>query len=658
MSESLKNALRNASAFRGVNENDLQDLAKGFAEEEIEAGRAIITQGEEGSDLYVVVAGAFEVLIRDDETGLEKSVKQLKEGDVVGEIALLIDVRRTATVRARTAGKIGRITREAFDRVLDHSPTLARSMLRTLAVSAAASYESISVIPFVKAEEFPNALDHKDVVPTLVATACEALALARSDDRVTIAMVDPYNRDTREFLTQVLAPRKAEFVAFSRGDFESLQQRIIAGSGDPNALRTVQISIRGNRLRINSAGTSETEFQADAKTDQFLKRILIRAIETGATDIHFEPRRKELRTRIRIDGKLIEIPEPISADEQPKLIQRLKVLANLVIIDHRHPQDGSFSVEVDDQLKIDIRVAILSIYDGEKAALRLIPSRGDTLPAISDLIRIPRSAVLATRLCNQPSGIVLVTGPTGGGKTTTIYSILQEIWNTRSNINLVSVENPIEQILDFMNQTQIDEAVGRTFPVVLRALLRQDPDVMLIGEIRDEESAEIAFEAANTGHLVFASLHGHFAHQAIARVRSLEVEPYLIASSLNGIISQRLVPLVCENCAAPLEYPTDNNDVRALQNLGLLTHQLSDLREGKGCDLCSWQGERHRTGLFEILAINDTIRAHIYQGDPISEALLEQSGGPGFLPMKQYAQQLLESGKISPTAALRAFPTT
>ncbi|MFT5466917.1 MAG: type II secretory ATPase GspE/PulE/Tfp pilus assembly ATPase PilB-like protein [Verrucomicrobiales bacterium] len=658
MSDSLKEALRNASAFRGVTEQDLQELANGCTEMEVVAGQAIITQGEPGNELYIVVAGAFEVLFRDEDAGVEKSVKQLKEGDLVGEIALLIDVRRTATVRAKTSGRIGKISRGNFDTVLDRSPTLARSMLRTLALSAAASYESISVIPFVTTDEFPNAADFQDVIPALVVTACEALAVNRSDDRVTVAMVDPYNRDTRDFLTQVLAPLKVEFVAISQNHFESLHRRISTGTGSPNALLGLRNIASNSKVRIVSSGTSETEFQEDSRTDQFLKRIFMRAIATGATDIHFEPRRNSLKTRIRIDGKLIDISEPVATEDRPKLIQRLKVLANLVIIDHRHPQDGSFAVEVDEKLWIDIRVGVLSIHDGEKAALRLIPTQNEILPTISDLIHEPRTAVMATRLFNQPSGIVLVTGPTGGGKTTTIYTALQDIWNTRSNINLVSVENPVERVLDFVNQTQIDEAIGRTFPIVLRALLRQDPDVILIGEIRDEESAEIAFEAANTGHLVLASLHGHFVHQAIARIRSLEVEPYLIASSLNGIISQRLVPLVCENCSRPMEDSANNSDVRALQNFGLLTNDLSGLRVGAGCDQCSGQGERHRAGLFELLSVNDDVRAHIYKGDPISEAVLKQSGGSGYFPMKKYAQQLLESGKISPASALRSFPTT
>ena len=238
-----------------------------------------------------------------------------------------------------------------------------------------------------------------------------------------------------------------------------------------------------------------------------------------------------------------------------------------------------------DESVVDVRISCLAVRNGEKIALRLIPAENKIHLGLNQFVENKVAAAIIRDLFHQPSGLVLVTGPTGGGKTTTIYAGLTSIWDMSPIVNIVTIEDPIDRYLDFANQTQIDEEIGRTFATVLRSVLRQDPDVILVGEIRDRMSASIALEAANTGHLVISSVHSHFAHQAISRLQSLEVQPYLVATALRGIISQRLVRKVCYQCARPLEEDEFDTSVKMLQTLKIIG-QASERTDGRGRVRC------------------------------------------------------------------------
>ncbi|MFQ6035468.1 MAG: GspE/PulE family protein [Sedimentisphaerales bacterium] len=333
---------------------------------------------------------------------------------------------------------------------------------------------------------------------------------------------------------------------------------------------------------------------------KLLNLVLLQAIRDKASDIHFEPFENEYKMRYRIDGVLYEmIPPPkyIAA----ALSSRIKVMANLDIAERRLPQDGRISLTVQGN-PVDLRVSVLPTMFGESVVLRVL-DRSQVSFDLSKLGLRQDDQRLVRQLMHKPNGIIIVCGPTGCGKTTTLYSALSELNNVETKI--ITTEDPVEYDIDGLIQVQIKPDIGLTFARCLRHILRQDPDVILVGEIRDLETAELAAQASLTGHVVFTTLHTNDAPSSIARLLDLGVEPFLITATLEGIISQRLVRKICENCKTPYE-PTDVQ----LAELGLTEDDIKGkkLYYGRGCDKCNNTGYRGRTGIFEIMVFNDEIR--------------------------------------------------
>ena len=326
--------------------------------------------------------------------------------------------------------------------------------------------------------------------------------------------------------------------------------------------------------------------------------LICNAVKEGASDIHLEPGEKKMRIRYRIDGVLFEVMSP-PQHMHPALISRLKIMANLDISERRLPQDGRIRAIVRNRY-VDFRINTLPTTQGEKAVIRILDNR-------SILIGLERLGFAEDHLTmfkaqvDRPHGIILVTGPTGSGKTTTLYSALLTM--TGGEMNISTVEDPVEYFLGFANQVQINERIGFTFASALRALLRQDPDVIMVGEIRDEETARISVQAALTGHLVLSTLHTNDAPSSITRLINIGVEPYLISASLNGVVAQRLVRRVCEHCKEPLA-PTDEVK-KALEKAKM---EVDIFYRGKGCDRCRNTGYSGRCGIYEMIVLDDAIR--------------------------------------------------
>jgi general secretion pathway protein E len=346
------------------------------------------------------------------------------------------------------------------------------------------------------------------------------------------------------------------------------------------------------------------ESQDDAPIIRLINGLLTEAIKENASDIHIEPFEKRLRVRFRVDGMLRDKLQPPRVLAQ-LITSRIKVMAKLDIAEKRLPQDGRISLRVAGR-PVDVRVSTIPSGVGERVVLRLLDKQAGRLNL--EQLGMDQGCLLAMdRLIHRPHGILLVTGPTGSGKTTTLYAALSRLNQVKRNI--MTVEDPIEYYLDGISQTQVNTKVEMTFAKGLRAILRQDPDVVMVGEIRDLETAEIAVQASLTGHLVISTLHTNTAAGAITRLRDMGIEPFLLSSTLIGVIAQRLVRLLCPLCKEPRQaLPSE------CQELGLSLAAAPQLHGAKGCAACNFLGFQGRTSLYELLEIDDTIQAMIHDG--------------------------------------------
>ena len=331
---------------------------------------------------------------------------------------------------------------------------------------------------------------------------------------------------------------------------------------------------------------------------KFVNYLLSNALHESASDIHIEPKEKYTKIRYRIDGVLFDSMQAPSK-MHPAIVSRLKIMSNLDISERRIPQDGKIAVIMGGR-GIDLRVSVLPTCHGEKVVIRLLDSKSIMI-SLEQSGMEPRLLGAFQEQIAQPNGILLVTGPTGSGKSTTLYSALAQMDSDRLNVS--TVEDPVEYNLEFCNQVQVNEKTGLTFSGALRSLLRQDPDIIMIGEIRDTETARIAVQAALTGHLVLSTLHTNDAPSSISRLVNIGIEPYLIAASLNGVLAQRLVRRICENCKEPFEAP--DNLRKYLDPAQIEPHELM---HGKGCDQCRNSGYSGRCGIHELLVIDDEFR--------------------------------------------------
>lgn len=345
------------------------------------------------------------------------------------------------------------------------------------------------------------------------------------------------------------------------------------------------------------------EQEDDAPIIRLINAILTEAIKENASDIHIETFERNLTVRFRIDGVLREIVQP-KRQLAPLLVSRIKVMAKLDIAEKRIPQDGRISLRIAGR-EVDVRVSTMPASNGERVVLRLLDKNATRLD-LSHLGMVGRDFKLMSELVNKPHGIILVTGPTGSGKTTTLYAALSDI-NDQSR-NILTVEDPIEYNLPGIGQTQVNTKADMTFARGLRAILRQDPDVVMIGEIRDRETAEIAVQASLTGHLVLSTLHTNTAVGAVTRLQDMGVEPFLISSSLLGVLAQRLVRTLCDSCKTP--YTADE---ATMELLGLSkTHEPVTLYRPVGCDHCNQSGYRGRQGIYELIHIDEHLRNQIH----------------------------------------------
>ncbi|MBD3289449.1 type II secretion system protein GspE [candidate division KSB1 bacterium] len=355
---------------------------------------------------------------------------------------------------------------------------------------------------------------------------------------------------------------------------------------------------------------SISEDSDESSVINLVNLIILQSIKDQASDIHFEPDEKEFRVRNRIDGILNEFFCPPKS-LQANIISRIKILADMDVSERRIPQDGRFSLKYGKK-EIDIRASILPTVEGEKAVLRIL-DKSNTILSLEDMGFADEDLERWLDVLNKTEGIILITGPTGSGKTTTLYAVLNRL-NSKDK-NIVTVENPVEYKLNLINQVNVNPKAGLTFANGLRSILRQDPDIIMIGEIRDSETADIAIRSALTGHLVLSTLHTNDAPSAIARLIDMGLEPFLVESSLIAVLAQRLVRKLCPKCAVKIKL-----DEKIIDRLNVPDWlQLDEVYRGEGCAECNYSGYQRRTAIHELLIIDDAIRKLIISGAPTDE---------------------------------------
>ncbi|MCB1111235.1 MAG: type II secretion system ATPase GspE [Chlamydiia bacterium] len=385
--------------------------------------------------------------------------------------------------------------------------------------------------------------------------------------------------------------------------------------------------------------------QEQAPIVKLLNMILTEAIQQGASDIHFEPSEDGLRVRYRIDGVLQSRHAP-APEYQAQLLTRIKVMAKLDIAEHRLPQDGRIKLKMG-QREIDFRVSTVPVSGGERIVLRIL-DKGNVILGLDKIGMLKGVYEDFLKLIAMPEGIILVTGPTGSGKTTTLYSAICQI--NSDEINVMTIEDPVEYNLKGIAQIGVRPKINLTFAAGLRHILRQDPDVIMVGEIRDAETAEIAVQASLTGHLVMSTLHTNDAPSAITRLVDMGVEPYLLSSSVVGVLAQRLVRRICTKCKKTYT-PTDQE----LKSIGITHKQLKNgkLHHGKGCDACFGSGYKGRHGLYELLNINNAIKKQIVKS-PDAVEIRELAVKAGMSTLLDHGAQLIIDGVTTVSEVLSA----
>ncbi|QDU33972.1 Type II secretion system protein E [Poriferisphaera corsica] len=440
----------------------------------------------------------------------------------------------------------------------------------------------------------------------------QILPLDQQGARILVCVVDP---DNLVIIDEVSHKLKAsvKLVITTDEAINRVIDELAASSGqDQQDIENVIGDMHEDEVEIVESKEEDLDLEKIAEESpiiRYVNYLISNAVKERASDIHIEPQEKVVKIRLRIDGILFESVSP-PIQMHAAIISRLKIMANLDISERRLPQDGRIRAMIHGR-KLDLRLSTLPTASGEKAVLRILDTQSIQV-TLNQLGMDEEALTIWKRQIDQPHGIILVTGPTGSGKTTTLYSSLGQM--NREKLNISTVEDPVEYHLGGINQTQVHERIGMSFSAALRSLLRQDPDVIMVGEIRDTETARIAIQASLTGHLVLSTLHTNDAPSSVTRLINIGVEPYLIGASVNATLAQRLVRKICDHCKTQIQ-PTD----AVSEHLAMYGIGIDQIWQGEGCDKCRGTGYSGRVGIYELLVMNDNLRDKISNNPNVSQ---------------------------------------
>jgi general secretion pathway protein E/type IV pilus assembly protein PilB len=485
------------------------------------------------------------------------------------------------------------------------------------------------------------------IVPRDIAKKYRVIPVFKTEGKVAVAIADPSDLNTIDSLTHLLNS-EIELRVASEPDIEAALGKYYGGEKktmDAGIFKDVMQELTEENVHVAKIEEDGGEVEADAPLIRLVNQIIVDAFKLRASDIHLEPLEKRFRLRYRIDGMMQEMKSPPKRLQAP-VIARLKIQAGMVISEHRVPQDGRIQTKIGSKL-IDLRVSCLPTNHGESIVMRILDKEGLRL-GLPELGFLSDDQATFERIIGLPDGILLVTGPTGSGKTTTLYSCLNFI--NRPDRKIITVEDPVEYVLSGINQVQVNEIVGFTFATALRAILRQAPNIVMIGEIRDITTGSIAINASLTGHLVFSTLHTNDAPGAVTRLVDIGVKPFLVASSTRCLMAQRLVRKICKKCMAPYQ-PTEQ-EMRAL-GLTMEMVKNANIQKGRGCQNCNNSGNRGRFGIFEIFVVEDEARKLIYDRVPTT-VLRQRAREMGMRTLREDGIRKVLAGLTTPEEVIRA----
>jgi type II secretion system protein E len=545
----------------------------------------------------------------------------------------------------------GLINVETLERALaeqeKHKNLLGETLIKLGLITSDQFYSVLSEqlgVEYVKLKETDIDASVVNEIPAKFACHYELMPIKLEGNTITVAMANPMDIHTTDDI-RLLLKKDIRTVLASRSDIlEAIKKYYGVGA------ETIEkLTPEADQEKLVSVQYQETqdliESAEDASIIKFVNEILLEAYRDRATDIHIEPYEDELTVRYRIDGVLHEtkVPQAIK-NFQAAIISRIKIMANLNIAERRLPQDGRIRIKIGDD-KVDLRVSIMPTPFGESVMIRILSS--NVLFGLENLGLLKPDLAIIEKMIKKPHGIIFVTGPTGSGKTTTLYAALGRINDKDKKI--ITIEDPIEYQMKGIMQMQINPKIGFTFANALRSMLRHDPDVMMVGEVRDYETAEITIRVALTGHLVFSTIHTNDASGGVTRLIDMGIEPFLVSSAVECFIAQRLVRVICGKCKRRMK-----PDREILSELGVTRANASKVKlyEGKGCEACRHTGYKGRTAIYEILAMSEPIRELVLKrasSDQIKKKALEL----GMRTLREDGWEKIRTGITTPSEVLR-----
>ena len=645
--------LQRIQLFSALSIDECGQVVKRMKRRDFPPNQVIVREGAPGNSMFFITAGKVEVRKKDANTGIDFLLTEMNPGQNFGEMSLLTGKPRTATVTATQPTTCAVLEQKDFQELLLQFPKIGLALTTILAerLENASQQVGIEFITLAKMNFDARVLS---LLPETMMAQHHIIPVAFANNRLTLAMVNPNNivalDDARRIIKGVLIEpviiTDEDFKRFMAGTYRELMKK----DERKSTTTTLEVSTKSTEAVmdllqseiIRDLQMTEDQALSESKADLMTasedapiirlgNSILGLAIKKGASDIHIEPMEKDVQIRYRIDG-VLQTVQNLPKKVQLGLISRMKIISKLDISEKRLPQDGRISVNMEGK-PIDFRVSTVPGKWGEKICMRIL-DKSNTMLGLDKVVAHEPTLKLIRELINQPYGIMYVTGPTGSGKTTTLYSALAEI--NDPGINISTAEDPIEYDLGGVNQIQANKDIGLDFARILRAFLRQDPDVILVGETRDKETAHIAVEAALTGHLVFTTLHTNSAAGSFTRLGEMGIEPFLVSSSTIGVMAQRLARRCCQRCKEP--YQADD---ATCEFMGM--PKGTTIYKGKGCDACNMKGVKGRVGIYEVMKMNAELRQMVAKG-ALTEDIHNTALRLGMWDLKKYAAWLLTEG--------------
>ena len=668
--------LQRVQLFSLLSTDECDAIVRRLKRRDFPPSHYVVREGAAGDSMFFITAGKCEVRKKDVATGIEFLLTELGPGACFGEMALLTGQPRTASVVSTEPTTVGILKNDDFRALLLEHPKIGVALTTILAerLQQASEQVGIEYMNLARLQLDPRVLG---LVPEQAILAHKVLPVAFVNNRLTLAMVNPDNiialDDVRRFvkgaMIEPVVCTAEDFQKFMGGSYRTMMKKeeekraqaaAKSDAGVDQALASAMAvdteavldSFQSESLKdidmeeiTDEPQASATEIRSsaeDAPVVRLANAILALSVKRGASDIHLEPREKEMVVRFRIDG-VLQVMQTLPKKAQMGLVSRMKILAKLDIAEKRMPQDGRISVRLESRA-IDFRVSTIPSKWGEKLCMRIL-DKSNTMLGLDRLISHAPTLAKVRDMVAQPYGILYVTGPTGSGKTTTLYSALAEL--NAPDINISTAEDPIEYDLPGINQVQTHKDIGLDFARILRAFLRQDPDVILVGETRDLETAKISVEAALTGHLVLTTLHANDAPSSFVRLDEMGIEPFLVSTSTIGIVAQRLARRLCQQCKEP--YPADEI---TLKYWGLPLEEKLTFYKPVGCSTCGGSGYKGRVGIYEALRMTGALRAQVVKRSNTDE-IREAARRDGMLTLKDYGVMLLKEGLTSTDEVLQ-----